>query len=322
MKAKKISFLVLAMGCIAVMAITSCSKSNSGGGGGTTVVTIGGYVSSDSVAASSLVAYWPMDGNGNDTKGGQTGTVNGGSFTTGIRGQAYQGDTTGTYISSGVSSAVAGLQSYTWSAWIKSPAAGKKPTYYGHNTHGTTAQGIFFLGSSTNGSYGNELIVESDNLDSVQFTNDTLALHWGFNDPGGVTSPSGWNPLLYVMTSSPNDTSSIGWEHVVMSYDGSSSTFVGYWNATPISVSSAFGKNLSTTMLNGAVADGGVPLANLSFASAAPDVITIGAWPAYGVFGLNNTNSFAGTIDEMRIYNRALTQQEITGLYLNGRAGR
>ena len=44
---------------------------------------IGGYVSSDSVAADALVAYYPFDNNSNDAKGGLTATTVGATFVTG-----------------------------------------------------------------------------------------------------------------------------------------------------------------------------------------------------------------------------------------------
>jgi len=304
---------MLAMAGITALAITSCSKSS----GSSAPPLIGGYVSSDSVASSALVAYWPLDGNGNDIKGVQSGTAHGSvSYITGIRGQAYQGDTTGTYISCNPNSSLVGLTSYTVSVWVKNPVAAKKP---GNGTAHTSAEGIFFMSDGHNAN--NEFIIESDNASANQLATDSMAIHWGFDDPGST----GWQG--FTMNSWGTDTATSGWEHLVMTYDGTSSNYIAYWNANPVGVSSAWSSGnyvTPTQILNGPTGTG-TPLGNINFSSATPVAITIGAWPPAsigGLYGLNEANSFAGSIDELRVYNRALTQQEITGLYLNGRAGR
>ena len=80
---------------------------------------IGGYASSDSVAAANLIAYFPFDGNANDTKGGMTPTVVGTiTYTTGIRGQAYQG-AAGAYATYTPSAAFTSLPSYSFSVWYQ-----------------------------------------------------------------------------------------------------------------------------------------------------------------------------------------------------------
>jgi hypothetical protein len=307
MKAKKISLVMLAMACIAAMAITSCSKSSGGSSGPT---TIGGYVSSDSVASANLIAYWPLDGNGNDIKGGQTGTANGAvTYVTGVRGQAYQGDTTGTYISCAANSSLAALTSYSLSVWIKTPPAAKKP---GQNNFALRAQGIFFMSSTP---FAGELIVEDDNNNANQRATDSANIHAGFGQP--TSSPYQYFPE----TIWGQDTATSGWEHLVMAYDGPSSTYQAYWNGNPVTITTSWGTGTSSVLYDNSPT--GNPIGNLNFASPnTPNAIAIGAWPVQGLFGLNNTNSFAGNIDEIRIFNRALTPQEVSGLYLNGRAGR
>jgi hypothetical protein len=64
------------------------------------------------------------------------------------------------------------------------------------------------------------------------------------------------------------------------------------------------------------------PLGNIGFTSDPPASIVIGSWPN-GLFGQVATNDcFVGQIDELRVFNIALTQQEVAGLFLNGQAGR
>src|ERR1700759_5527057 len=91
----KFSLLMIAGIIFAAISIESCSKSDSGGS--TTPpppVLIGGYASSDSVAASSLIAYFPFDADANDHKGNLTATAVGSGVTfssAGVRGNSYQG---------------------------------------------------------------------------------------------------------------------------------------------------------------------------------------------------------------------------------------
>ena len=123
MKQVKSKLTFLAVGGIAIItafSLGSCSKSSSSGPTGPT--PIGGYTSSDSVAAANLVSYFPFDGTSNDTKGGESGTTVGATFTTGIRGQAYQG-ATGAYATVPASSAFANLGgSFSLSVWFDLPA--------------------------------------------------------------------------------------------------------------------------------------------------------------------------------------------------------
>jgi hypothetical protein len=120
------------------------------------------------------------------------------------------------------------------------------------------------------------------------------------------------------------DTAAIGkWVHFVMTYDGPSSTYVVWQNGTQTMNSSAWGKNLSTVLMTNN--PGGVPLGNISYATDPPQTVYIGTWPP-GLYGVSATlganGSYLGKLDELRVFNRALTQQEVAGLFLNGQANR
>ena len=290
---------VIIIGAVAV----SCSKSS-----GTTAVTpptpLGGYVSSDDVAAANLVSYFPMDGTANDTKGGQTGTVAGGaSFTTGLRGQSYQGAAHG-YATITPSAAFSSLGSYSLSLWFKMPA---QPV-------AGDPGGIFFLSGTTN---GNELLFEVENYSPV--SHDSIRVHHGFQD---LASPAYQNFTLQAF-----DTSGINqWVHNVVTYDGATSTYTFYQNGQAVGVQSAFssGGYISPTTLytDGTMA---TRLGALAFTGDAPNKIVIGTWPAglYGVSpSLGSNGCFLGNIDEIRVFNKAISAAEVNGLYLNGKAGR
>lgn len=305
--------IILAAG----MSFGSCSKHNNNGGGGNTVTPLGGYVSSDSVASANLVAYFTFDNNVNDIRGNETGTANHASYITGIRGQAYQGSDSTSYATVPANAALAGLKSFSLSLWYSMPSAAKVQP-------GTRAAGMFFVSGSNTQNDGNEIMMETDIPSANQLATDSVSIHHGFNNIGGVANS--WQNFTMVSF----DTSVATWVHVVMTYDGGSSTYIFYQNGNPIAVSSAYGVSSSSILYDGPLPVGsGSPATqlqgNLSFAPDAPKTIYIGTWPPnlYGVSpSLGATGGFKGALDEVRIFNRALSQSEVAGLYLNGKAGR
>jgi len=111
--------------------------------------------------------------------------------------------------------------------------------------------------------------------------------------------------------------------HLVVTYDGGSSTYTVYQNATPSGTSTAFSNGGYITP-NPLWTDGTktTPLGNLSFSTDPPVSVIIGSWPD-GLFGQVAANTcFLGQLDELRVFNKALTQTEVAGLFLNGQAGR
>lgn len=266
---------------------------------------IGGYASSDSVAASNLIAYFPFDGNANDTKGGMTPTVAGNiTYTTGVRGQSYQG-AAGAYATYTPSAAFASLPSYSISVWYQLPTT--DPSYSTITGQDTLTQGMFFLYGTNNWLLNNDI---------EQFHGDSVRVHAGFDD---IASPAyqGFVPETF-------DTGAIGkWVHFVATYNGGTSTYVTYQNGIATGANTAFtnGMYLTPDLM---YTDGTMttPLGNLGWAAQVPATVVVGSWPD-GLFGQVAANStFRGQLDEMRVFNKALTQLEVTGLYLNGLAGR
>jgi hypothetical protein len=293
-------------------------------GSTTTTVTIvgltplGGFISSDSVEASALISYFTFNGNVNDTIGNQTGTGVGVTYIPGVRGQAYQG-AAGAYATAPASAAFKSLTSYSVSLWYNLPTAAKPSTT-------GPAQGMFFLSGDTTGSHGNYMILETDIPSTAQLAADSVPIHHGFDNLGGVAGS--WQNF----TMASYDTATSSWVHVVMTYDGGSSTYVFYENGQPISVSSAYGNSLATTIYDGPLPVGsGSPatqlMGNLNFSGFddPPATVFIGAWPP-GLYGVSATlgasGDFQGALDELRVYNIALKPGDVVGLYLNGLAGR
>jgi hypothetical protein len=300
---KKITskFRLLAVaGAALTIGISSCHKSSSGPSGPT---PIGGFVSSDSVEQANLIAYWPMDGNVNDVKGGANGTGVNVSYVTGVRGQAYQGAANG-YASFSPNAAMVGLKSFSVSLWYWQPA---QPV-----STPNTPQGLFFLADA--GGANPDIIVENEPYKPV--SGDSLRFH------AGLTFPKATNYKGFTMETF--DTAAIGkWVHFAMTYDGGSSTYVVYQNGQAMTNSSAYGKLTSTILLNGPT--GSAPQGNIDWSANPPVEGTIGTW-APGVYGVSPTlganGNFTGKLDEIRLFKVALTAKEVAGLFLNGQAGR
>jgi Concanavalin A-like lectin/glucanases superfamily len=302
----KLSILATVFATVVLFSATSCTKSspaptNNGGGGGTGPTPIDGFTSSDSIDASNLIAYFPFDGNSNDVKGNLTAHEVNITYGTGIRGQAYQGGDS-TYATLVPDAAFSSLGSYTISLWYKLAA---QPT-------AGDPGGLFFLSGTTN---PNLLLTEIESYAPV--SGDSVKIHHGFFD---VISPA-----YQGFTMESYDTAAIGkWVNVVTTYDGSASTYVIYQNGNPIGNNSAFGSNVTTTQM---WTDGTMttPLGNLGWGSDAPVQIVIGTWPAglYGVSpSLGSNGCFMGQMDELRVFNKALSPHDVAAIYLNGVAGR
>jgi hypothetical protein len=298
----KFSLLVIGGITIATMSIVSCSKSSSGPPPPT---LIGGYASSDSVATDALIAYWPFDGDMNDHKGGLTATTSGTITypTTGVRGKSYQGSVGAYATLVPPASFPTSLTSYTVSFWYNLPS----------NVDTNTTQGVFFYNGATQ---QGELINEFESPANKNLTGDSLRIHPGFWDIGDAPNYALFVPETF-------NTGAIGkWVFFTVSYNGGTSTYTTYQNAVPTGANTAFtnGKYITPNPL---WTDGTAttPLGNLKFTDA-PQSIIIGTWPD-GLFGQKAaTANYLGQLDELRVFDRALTQTEVSGLYLNGQAGR
>jgi hypothetical protein len=282
--------------------LSACSKK------GTSIAPptpLGGYVSSDSVASGNLIAYWPFDGNANDVKGSMTPNVVGNvTYTTGVRGQAYQG-AAGAYATYTPSAAFSNLQSYSVSFWYKLPAS--DPSYGTTSGQDTLTQGVLFLYGTDNWLLVNEI---------EPFHGDSVRIHPGFQD---FASPTwqGFVPETF-------DTAAIGkWVNFVVTYDGGSSTYTTYQDGVATGANTAFTNGKYVTP-NPLYTDGTMttPLGNIGWGTHTPSSVVVGSWPDQ-LFGQSAAvNTFRGQLDELRVYNKALSQAEVTGLYLNGQAGR
>jgi hypothetical protein len=332
MKTSKFRFSLWLAGSalVAFGAISSCSKSNnsSSGGGGSTTPPPTAADSASGIEPAALVAYWPFNGSLTETKANLSATNVGLTFVTGVKGQAVQGGTSEYGVYSSVGTALPALSSFTISFWLNSAAV---DTAAPVNTPGMGAQGIFFLADTAN-QFGNLGIDLEPYKGSAPGPNpDTLQIKLSLHSWGSGVVWAGWGPELLL-------PAAVGkWVHVVFTYNGGSGTLVGYENGIqggtgslggpygPFNGSETIYANDpgSNTNSNGAPTMGGFVFKNMMG-------MEIGTWPwdtnpqLYTHTGVKSNSwedDFRGQLDEMRIYNVALSPVEVDSLYSKEKRG-
>jgi Concanavalin A-like lectin/glucanases superfamily len=293
----KLNMLAIAGIALATISIASCKKSS----GGNSITPIAGYDSSGAVATANLIAYWPFEGTPNDVKGGLIGTATGVSYTAGIKGQAYQGSTTSSIqIPLTTGNAFASIQSFSLSVWYNDPTQVTTPNH-----------GLFMMSGVSNWNLL-ELEFERDSTGPA----DSVKVNAGFNNVDGVNYKG-------IVPSALLDTAVNRWVHLVLTYDGGSSTYTLYQDGVTVKAQTAWSSGLYASTPAQIWTDGTatVAMGNIGFTADPPTGITIGAFSPL-VAGNSWAGSFPGKLDEIRVYNKALSLSEVAGLYLNGLAGR
>jgi len=263
------------------MTLTSCEKDAKD--------PYAGKTNPSTIATANLVAYFPLESETSSIALGEgityskkTGAA---SFVVGRRGNAYKGSTSQAFLeySLAATNIFKNMSEYTCAFWVKSPA----PT--------GGAASVFALDGG-NANMGNmNLIIES------QSNADSLALK-----PYLFNSTTNWQGQD--LWSFNKAYSSDKWVHIVSSYNKTTSTMALYANGILIVTSIRY-------------ADGEVngvqpKLGALTFGTDMTK-FDIGAWPklAAGTATDSWMVYFPGTLDELRIYNKALTNAEVKALY-------
>ena len=268
---------------------------------------IDGYANSDAVASANLLAYWPLDGNSTDTKRNLTATsVANLTYTTGIKGQGGQ-FANGYIYSANALTGLATNQPWTVSAWIQvanNGLAGGSPPANNHPYQ-------YFQAAIPGSLFGNiNLLVEAGQYATAS---DTLFFKSLYKDPGGglqdAVNNYGIAGTDYLVVKKGGTGQ---WIHMVTTYNpaggtGAQSIFRIY--ADSAQVSNKLFENRGTN----------------AFTYTTGEVI-IGGWynniPGHTVSMDDWTTGFTGKIDEVRVFSKVLTTDEITALYHLGKAGR
>ena len=295
---KKISIknisLVLAGTFLFSAVLTSCSKNKSTPD--VPLPPIGGYASSDSVAAANLVAYWNFDGNQNEIKSGTPATSSSRAtyMTNGVKGQALMLDSG--YVFYNSIPALNAMTTFSVSAWVQ--------VRNNYDTLGNAFTSMIFQLSKPNSTFGNiNLGLETSWKPA---TNDSLVVHGWYTDPSNGlqdnrNDPFGTPPVGVVLDTAGH------WINVMMTVDNSSPVnCLIYANGVNIGAYNTRGTNVYTPMTPSSVIIGGW----LNNVPGQPH--TSDTWP----------HAFVGGIDQVRVYNKVLSPDEISALYQLEKAGR
>ncbi|MDR0619088.1 MAG: LamG domain-containing protein [Bacteroidales bacterium] len=304
---KKISIFAALIGC--AMLVVSCDDKNKNGNGNENEATDPSTIASDA-----LIAYFPFDGNGNDSKGGLTPSntaTTSATFAGGQRGQCYQGSpeaTSGLLYPLPETSPLKTLTQFAFSMWVK----------LAPNTTETThdpEQMIFQLDGKGDWVWGNLFLLQHRNFpqnDPSERNRDNAEMDCYFWKESAAAwkgqRANGW----WLDVTQPQ------WRHIICTYNAATSEFHGYLNGVEFT-------SPDTTVYTGVNrwqgpeddAAAHIPFGNLEFNDA--QNLVIGAW-AERLKGTAITEDvwaapMRGLIDEFRIYNRSLTATEAKALY-------
>ncbi len=257
----------------------------------------GGFVNSNDVAPTNLIAHFPFENSVADVKGGVTGGTTSGttSFVTGRKGMAYQGSANG-FIGYTNPGPIATLGSFTTSMWINT---GK---------HDGGAQGVFTLAKQDGSFWGNFfLMIEGNNSNENKMF---MKLHMEKN-----TAPFVEHWIEPFGDFRPDDMYG-AWRHVAWTYDAATSKVGFYINGTK----RALPPGSDTRNADGS----GTPLGALNFKNATRFII--GGMQNHLGAPFNTPEpwmlNYTGKLDEFRVYNKALSEIEISAINTLERQGR
>lgn len=297
-----LQFLIVG-GIFSVIVAGNCNKNKD-----VPLPQIGGYNNSNEVGAANLKAYWALDGNGTESKSGTAPTSSVGVTYAagGVKGQAATFANGYLYYASAVGGALASNQPFTVSVWIQgtnnflaggNPPANNHPYQYFQMARPGQLFGDISLTYEA-GAYGP--------------ASDTMFLKSLYSDAGGLQDAVNNYGIAGTEYKVVKKAGTGLWVNVVTTYNpaggtGAQSIFRIY--ADSALVSNTNFENRGTN----------------SFVYTAHEII-IGGWynniPGKTVTADTWTTPFTGKIDEIRVWNKLLTNAEIVALYQLGKAGR
>lgn len=268
-----------------VATFTACKDDDDGDNGGD------GKIDPSTIAEANLIAYFPFDTEGEAVqKANNTITfskkVGAATFVTGRRGNAYQGSASESYLEYNIAagSPFMSMDEFTFAAWIKTPV--------------TTSGAAKIFG--VNG--GDELMGSLDLIQESQALGDSVDMKFYLYDSGGE-----WHGQDIRQQKPPflNDK----WFHFVALYNKTTSKMQFYTNGALVYENERY----SGPKVGEAVQP---PLGPIDL----PDDMTkilFGAWfqKVSGTGVQDWMTYYKGLLDEFRIYNKALSVQEIEDLY-------
>ncbi len=270
---------------------------------------IGGFNTSNDVDAASLKAHWTFDGNANESISNTApATSVRTSFVTGVKGQAMHLDSGFALYPVIAALNAANIGSVTVSSWINTDNNGSRATNVFGLTQGTANQTDWNTGVVT-------MYLETGH---AKTTDDTLVLHAAFSTYATGVRLGGDNINDYGVRETDFKTvkGTNKWVQYVMRYDATTSNIDIFANGVLVSNNNfrhrttgtpAVGIGPIVTTLGTQAIIGAFPNASTGFAGSAAQ-----PWQA----------NFTGNIDEVRFWNSALPDADISSLYQLELAGR
>lgn len=300
---KRILFSAVSL-CITGSIITSCSKSS------TTVAPpdpIGGFNNSNEVGAANLKAHWTFDGTPNETISSTAPiTNNGSSYVTGIKGQAVNFNNGFMLFPTIAALNITNVGSMTVSCWVKTTNNGSTVENAFSLTQGTAAQTDWNTGLVN-------MLLETGHPIA---TNDTLVFHPSFSTYPTGTRIGGDNINDYGVREVDFKTvkGADKWVHYVARYNAAGSFFDVFANGIIVSNVNYRFRNIAGVGIGPLVGTiptqaliGGIANVSTGFPNSA-----VQTWQG----------NFTGAIDELRFYNTALSDADISALYQLEKVGR
>jgi len=245
-----------------------------------------GFSSSKDIEPASLVALWSFNGNLADSLSGTAGVNTGTSFGAGVAGKGLQG-ADHSYVVSDVPSAVQGVHSFTISTWYNMP-------------QNTNALGLMSI-AHTDNFWGNfDIFFDTGDADTP--TSGILKVHM-WNKSGSTAGSDAWEGG-YTVTNPWN-----AWSQVLVTYDDAASTVTVYFNGKAVGTNAAGGFapldwSKAVKMVFGTMQFQTTP--SLTTNTGAQD------WAGF----------LTGKLDQVRVYNKVLSTDQIDALYNLEKAGR
>ena len=264
---------------------------------------IGGFNNSNEVGGSNLLAHWSFDGSLNESISNTAPiTSTGTSFSTGVKGQALT-LTNGYALYPVISSlSMTNFGSITVSAWVKV------------DNNGSTASNVFSLtqGTATQSDWNTGLVNMVIETGHATTTDDTLVLHpsYGTYNTGSLQLGDNINDYGVRETDFKTVHGTNKWVHYVMRYNSTDSTIDVFADGIKVSNNNFRKRNTGALVMPSTGEQaliGGFANANTGFSLS----------PVQTFEGL-----FNGSIDELRFYNTALSDADISSLYQLELAGR
>ncbi len=291
---KKFKWLFVAALAIGTATIVACSSDDNKDNPDPVVVD------PDNIASANLIAYWSFNDTPNDAKGRVGTATDSVKYVAGKRGKAYQGGN-GAYITFPYAAGdnMASVKQYTVAFWVKFAERGGADGILSLSG-GEVVTGSDGVASTPSDHWAAGMQIYQDGpADSVQLrtvgNRNSFGLIWG---------PEGKSPMAV----------GSAWYHFAVKYDNANSTKSYYLN----------GKNLGYLAVDSLTQGAGLTpdelLGDLHLytrADGKANIGVIGYW-ANNVLGYDVQSwqgSFLGQLDEMRFYNRALTDAEMQALY-------